>query len=80
MHRAREDRMTDLDRALRDMTHQDLLALGVSHVAYVRAWERQGETVYVVHGADGTELAVLASLEAARAVIREHDMDLVTLH
>ena len=72
--------MTDIDRTLRGMTHQDLLALGVSHVAYIKSLEQAGETVYGVYGADGAELAVLPSLEAALVVVRDQDMDLITLH
>ena len=70
----------DLERTLRSMSSQDFLSLGVSQVAYIKPLEQEGESYYAIYAADGTQMAILASREAALAAIRQHDMEPLTLH
>ena len=70
----------DLERTLRGLSSQDLLALGVSQVAYIKPVEQDGHRYFAIHAADGTQMAIVASREAAWAAIRQHDMELVTLN
>ncbi len=70
----------DLDRTLRSLSSQDFLSLGLSQVAYVKPLEQDGHNYFAIYAADGTQMAVLASQEAALAVIRQHDMEPLTLH
>lgn len=70
----------DLDRTLRSLSSRDFLSLGLSQVAYIRPLEQDGHSYYAIYAADGTKMAVLASREAALAVIRQHDMEPLTLH
>lgn len=70
----------DLERTLRGLSSQDFLALGVSQVAYVKPIEQDGQHYFAIHAADGTQLALVASREAAFAAVRQHDMELVTLN
>ena len=70
----------DLERTLRGLSAQDFLALGVSQVAYVKPFEQDGQPYFAIHAADGTQLALVASREAAFAAVRQHDMELVTLN
>jgi hypothetical protein len=70
----------DLDRTLRSLSSQDFLSLGLSQVAYVKPLEQDGHDYFAIYAADGTQMAVLASQEAALAVIRQHDMEPLTLH
>ncbi len=70
----------DLDRTLRSLSSQDFLSLGLSQVAYVRPVEQDGHSYYAIYAADGTKMAVLVSRDAALAVIRQHDMEPLTLH
>lgn len=72
--------MTDLERTLRSLSTQDLLALGLSQVAYVKPLDQDGHTYHAIHEANGTQLAVVSSHEAALAIIRQNDMEAVTLH
>jgi hypothetical protein len=69
----------DLDRTLRSLSSQDFLSLGMSQVAYVKPLQQDGESYYAIHAADGTQMAVLASHEAALVVIRQHEMEPLTL-
>ena len=70
----------DLERTLRSLSSQDFLSLGVSQIAYVKPFEQDGHRYFAIHGADGTQMAVVASREAALAAIRQHDMELVILN
>lgn len=70
----------DLDRTLRSLSSQDFLSLGLSQVAYVKPLEQDGHDYFAIYAADGTQMAVLASQAAALAVIRQHDMEPLTLH
>ena len=72
--------MMDLERTLRSLSSQDFLSLGLSQVAYVKPLEQDGNSYYAIYAADGTQMAVLASQEAALAAIRQHDMEPLTLH
>jgi len=72
--------MMDLERTLRSLSSQDFLSLGLSQVAYVKPLEQDGDNYYAIYAADGTQMAVLASQDAALAAIRQHDMELLTLH
>jgi len=69
----------DLDRTLRSLSSRDFLSLGLSQVAYVKPVEQDGHSYFAIYAADGTQMAVLASHEAALAVIRQHDMEPLTL-
>ncbi len=70
----------DLERTLRSLNSQDFLSLGLSQVAYVRPLEQDGHNYYAIYAADGTQMAVLASQEAALMAIRQHDMEPLTVH
>lgn len=70
----------DLDRTLRSLSSQDFLSLGLSQVAYIRPLEQDGHSYYAIYAADGTQMAILANYGAAIAVVRQHDMEPLTLH
>lgn len=70
----------DLERILRGLSSQDFLSLGLSQVAYVKTLVQDGDNNFAIYAADGTQMAVLASQEAALAAIRQHDMEPLTLH
>ncbi len=65
---------------IRQITPQGLGGLGVSNLAYVKPVEADGQRVFAVHAADGTEIAVMPSREVAFAMIRRHDLEPVSVH
>ncbi len=65
---------------IRHMSPGDLMALGVSDLAYVRPVEIEGQSLFAVYTADGTQVAVLPSREAAVATILRHDLEVVSIH
>jgi hypothetical protein len=70
----------DLDRTLRSLSSQDFLSLGLSQVAYVKPVSQDDQSYFAIHAADGTQMAVLPSYAAALTVIRQHEMEPLTLH
>jgi hypothetical protein len=63
-----------------EMTKQELAVLGMQYVAYVKQTENEGKPAYAIHAADGTQMALADSRELAFAVIRQNDMEGVSVH
>lgn len=62
------------------VTVKDLLMLGVNDLAYVKAVNIEGRSLYAIHAADGTPLTVVNNREVALATIRQHEMEAVSLN
>jgi hypothetical protein len=62
------------------ITQQDLAAWGVDDVAYVKSVRQDGNTVYAIHAADGTQMAIVRDRQVAWAAIRQHDLEPVSVH
>jgi hypothetical protein len=67
-------------RDIRHMTEEQFIRLGVSHVAYVKPVEVEGERAFAIHAADGTAMALAPSADVALAAILQHEMAAVLLH
>lgn len=66
--------------AARDISRQQLLALGLNDVAYVRDVEVDGATAFGIYAANGQQLAVMPDRETAIATAWENGLAPVTLH
>lgn len=66
--------------AARDISRQQLLALGLNDVAYVRDVEVDGATAFGIYAANGQQLAVMPDRETAIAAAWENGLAPVTLH
>ena len=66
--------------ASRQLSERELGVLGMEDVAYVKSVVVDGTDVFAVHAADGTQIAVMANREIAFAVVRQHDMEPVSVH
>ena len=73
-------RAMNMNDQSRIITDQDLEGLGLQCVAYVKSVQIEGQAVFSIHAADGTEIAILGSRDVAFATIREHDMEAVSVH
>ena len=62
-----------------EMSTQELLNVGINHIAYIRPLDGQ-ENGYAIHSADGKQITVLDSYPEAAAEIREHNLHPVTVH
>ena len=65
---------------LRQLSAQELGLLGMHDVAYIKAVIDDGVARYAVHAADGAQIAVLATRDLAFAVVRQNDMEPVSVH
>ena len=65
---------------LRQMTANDLAMLGVQDVAYVKAVIVDGTAGYAIHAADGTRIALTGDRDIAFAVVRQNELEPVSVH
>ena len=59
---------------------QVMSVLGITHMAYIRQVSEGQEKGFAVCAADGTQLAVFSTQEAAFFSARQHDLEPVQLH
>jgi hypothetical protein len=65
---------------VRHMTADQLGALGVSHIAYVKAVVVNGTAGFAIHAADGTPMALAQDRDTAMAAIVQHEMLPLSVH
>jgi hypothetical protein len=65
---------------LRQLSARELGLLGMNDVAYVKRVIEDGTEVFAVHAADGTRMAVIPNRDLAFAVVRQNDMEPVSVH
>lgn len=70
---------TNLER-LRRITAQELLALGMKNIAYVRPITIDGATAVAICAANGKQIALAPDLGAALAAAWENGLAPVTVH
>ncbi|MCZ4281533.1 DUF1150 family protein [Kiloniella laminariae] len=62
------------------MTEQDMTALGLEAVAYVKAVDVDGEACFGIFAADGTEITVVTNRDVAFAAVRQQDLEPLSVH
>jgi hypothetical protein len=72
------DTKTNIDA--RAITLQQLQALGLNDVAYVRDVDVDGDTAFGIFAANGQQLAVMPDRDAAIAAAWENGLAPVTIH
>jgi len=65
---------------VRHLSEQQLAALGVSHIAYVKAVIVNGVQGFAIHAADGTPMAVAGNWDVAVAAVVQHEMLPLSVH
>jgi hypothetical protein len=65
---------------IRQLSARELGLLGMNDVAYVKRIVDDGTEAFAVHAADGTRIAVLADRDLAFVVVRQNDMEPVSVH
>lgn len=58
----------------------DLASWGIEDVAYVKPVLHEGEDVYGIFAADGTELATVENRDEAIVTIRQNDLEPLSVH
>jgi hypothetical protein len=65
---------------IRHISEQQLAALGVSHIAYLKPVMVNGVHGVAIHAADGTPMAVAGTRDIAAAVVVQHEMLPLSVH
>ena len=65
---------------IRHLSANDLAALGVQDVAFVKQITVNDEIAYAVHAADGTQMALVNNRDVAFAAVRQHGLEPVSVH
>jgi len=65
---------------VRHMTVEQLGALGMSHIAYVKPVIVNGMPGFAIHAADGTPMALTEDRATAMAAIVQHEMLPLSVH
>ncbi len=65
---------------VRHLSEQQLAALGVSHIAYVKPVVVNGIQGFAIHAADGTPMAVAGNRDVAVAAVVQHEMLPLSVH
>jgi hypothetical protein len=77
----RQARVTREGRsALRCMTSEQLLDLGMNEVVYLKSGVCDGKMVFVLFGADGTPAVVANNVDAAVETAIEQGLSFVAVH
>lgn len=66
--------------SLKNLTQSDLLAFGLNDIAYLKPAVIDGQSVFVIHAADGSQLALVQTREVGLAALHQHDLEPVSLH
>ncbi len=72
--------MTNDLQTIHQITPRGLMALGVDEIAYVKTVRVDGQELYAVHAADGSEMAVMKNRDVAFAAIKSNDMEPYSVH
>ena len=72
--------MIQTSEELRHMTANDLAMLGMQDIAYVMPVVVDGNAGYAIHAADGTQMALTGDRDIAFAVVRQNELEPVSVH
>ena len=65
---------------LKELSPHELGLLGMADVAYVKPIVADGKAAFAIHAADGTQMAVSPDRDLAFAVVRQNDLEPVSVH
>ena len=65
---------------MRQLSARELVMLGMNDVAYIKRVIEDGTEAFSIHAADGTRMALLPDRNLAFAVVRQNDMEPVSVH
>ncbi len=65
---------------IRQMSARELALFGMQDLAYIKPIVVEGTAGYAVHAADGTQIAVLPDRDVAFAMVRQHDLEPLSVH
>jgi hypothetical protein len=66
--------------SLKNLSATELLTFGLNDLAYLKPASVNGQSVYAIHAADGSQLAFVANREVGFAAMQQHELEPVSLH
>jgi len=72
--------MIQTNEQMRSMTTNDLAMLGMQDIAYVKPVVVDGNSGFAIHAADGTQMALIGDRDIAFAVVRQNELEPVSVH
>lgn len=71
---------TNTIASLKDISQTDWANFGLNHIAYLRPVVVDGQAVFAIHAADGSQLALVATRDVGLTALEQHDLEPVALH
>ena len=71
---------TQFTASLKNLSANELLIFGLNDVAYLKPANVNGQEVFAIHAADGSQLAFVADREVGFAAMQQHELEPVSLH
>ena len=65
---------------IRHLSANELAMLGMQHLAYVKEVVVEGASGYGIFAADGTQMALVGDRDLAFAVVRQNELQPVSVH
>jgi hypothetical protein len=65
---------------IRHISAQELAVLGMQDMAYVKQVMVDGVCGCAIHAADGTQVALVADRDLAFAIVRQNELEPVSVH
>ncbi len=65
---------------LANLSHQDMAALGLDTLAFIKPVMIGRTAAYAIFSADGEQLAIAADRSSAIATVRQNDMEPASVH
>jgi hypothetical protein len=65
---------------LKNISAKEFALWGIQDIAYIRPVTIEGQKAYAVHAADGTQVAVMNTLEVAAAAVCQNDLEPLSVH
>ena len=62
------------------LSTQEFASLGMQGFAYIKRVTVNETVAYAIHAADGTQAALVPSLEIAIATLRQHELEPLSVH
>ncbi|PCJ97805.1 MAG: hypothetical protein COA45_08945 [Zetaproteobacteria bacterium] len=71
---------SEIRTVLKNLSAQDFKDFGLKQIAYIRVIDKDDNTIYSIHSANGKEISVMDTLDKAILTTRKNDLEPVTVH
>ncbi len=72
--------MNTTTASLKNLSQNDLLVFGLNAIAYLKPATVNGQSIFAIHAADRSQLALVANRDVGIAAMQQHDLEPVWLH